>query len=148
MKYTAENRKTCLNIQQEVGPELPTPQPDLGSPPGPYTSAKDCVFKAADQAVLFAVRSWENTDDVTGAKSGNDRAKKYFTDRTEGWDRDSSTNVGSEARWRETRASACALEALDENAVLTVALTGGAEGEQCRATVRDLAKRFYAAMQP
>ena len=91
---------------------------------------------------------WENTDDATGVTSGNDHAKKYFTERTGSWEKDDGAGVGSDARWRAPRASDCALEALDENAVLTVALTGGQEGERCRASVRELAKEFYAAVQP
>jgi hypothetical protein len=39
-----------------------------------------------------------------------------------------------------------ALEVLDENAVLTI-MRSDAEGEQCRASVRELAKKFYAAVQ-
>jgi hypothetical protein len=45
---------------------------------------------------------------------------------------------------------ACGLEVLDENAVLTVLRTSDTtiNEEQCRDSVRDLAKKFYAAVQP
>ncbi|GLY48384.1 hypothetical protein [Lentzea sp. NBRC 102530] len=148
VKYTAENTRSCADVRQQVGADLPDPQPDGDQQPGAGSWARTCTYKTAEQAVVFAIRSWENTDDATGFTSGNDNAKRYFADRTSSWEKDGGVGIGSDARWREPRASACALEALDENAVLTVALTGGAEGEQCRTAVRELAKKFYAAMQP
>ncbi|MFD4671812.1 hypothetical protein ACFWNN_18915 [Lentzea sp. NPDC058450] len=145
VKYPAEVLRSCQDIRQRVGADLPASEPDDDSPAGAQPAAKTCLFKAAEQTITFAIKSWRSTD-ATGVVSGNDHAKSYFTDRTAGWDEEGA-GIGSIARWREARDSACAMEALDENAVLTVAQTG-VGGEQCRTSVRALAKKFYSAVQP
>ncbi|MDX3657630.1 hypothetical protein PV646_09975 [Streptomyces sp. ID05-26A] len=147
-KYTTEKLKSCLDIRQQVGADLPPAQPDDDQRLGSTSSVKTCTFKAAEQTIIFNVRSWENTDNAAGIVSGPDSARKYFSDRTASWEKDSGVAVGSDVRWRDAQASACALEALDENAVLTVVRSGSAESEQCRTSVRELAKKFYAAVQP
>ncbi|SMD08475.1 hypothetical protein [Lentzea albidocapillata] len=147
VKYTTEKLKSCLEIRQQVGAELPASQPDDDQRLGSDSSARTCTFRAGEQSIVFNVRSWENTDNAAGVTSGPDHAKKYFGDRTASWEQDSGVNIGSDARWRAAQASACALEVLDENAVLTI-MRSGTEGEQCRASVRELAKKFYAAVQP
>lgn len=146
MKYTTERLKSCLDIRQQVGAELPVAEPDNDQSAGSHSSSRTCTFRAPEQTTVFSVRSWENTDDVTGVMSGGDHAQKYFTDRSASWEKDGGVKIGSDARWREERAPDCALEVLDENAVLVVIRTG--EGEQCRASVRELAQKFYAAVQP
>lgn len=146
VKYTTERLKSCLDIRQQVGAELPVAEPDNDQSAGSHSSSRTCTFRAPEQTTVFSVRSWENTDDVTGVMSGGDHAQKYFTDRSASWEKDGGVKIGSDARWREERAPDCALEVLDENAVLVVIRTG--EGEQCRASVRELAQKFYAAVQP
>ncbi|MGW6935276.1 hypothetical protein ACWGE0_34810 [Lentzea sp. NPDC054927] len=63
---------------------------------------------------------------------------------------DTGVKIGSDARWQEKHSTACGLEVLDENAVLTVIRTSDAtiDEEQCRVAVRELAKKFFAAVQP
>jgi hypothetical protein len=71
--------------------------------------------------------------------------------RHRSWKKDSA-NLGSDALWRKKESAACALEILDENGVLIVSrgtgTTIGYDEEQCRTSVRELAKKFYAAVQP
>lgn len=58
--------------------------------------------------------------------------------------------LGSDARWRAKATAACALEILDENGVLTVSRSSNTpvDEELCRGSVRELAKKFFAAVQP
>ncbi|KJK49293.1 hypothetical protein UK23_14555 [Lentzea aerocolonigenes] len=113
-------------------------------------TARSCIFKGGESFVNYGVRSWANTDDATGVKSGAEYATKYFTERTKAWEKDGGVKLGSDARWREEGIGGCALEILDDNIVLTVASGNGTavDQEQCRATVRGLAKKFFAAVQP
>ncbi|WP_143115938.1 hypothetical protein [Lentzea xinjiangensis] len=96
------------------------------------------------------MRLWENTDDITGIRSGTDYAEKYFTERTGSWEQDSGVRLGSDARWRTAHAAACSLEILDANGVMIVTHTDDTtiDEKQCRASVRELAKKFFAAVQP
>jgi hypothetical protein len=74
-----------------------------------------------------------------------------FSERTNAWEKDSGgVNLGSDVRWRTKSIGACALEILAENVVLTVASSHGTavDEEQCRGSVRELAKKFHAAVQP
>jgi hypothetical protein len=150
VKYTTSELKSCPEIRQQVGGDLPSAQPDDNQKPGSNSSSRTCTFKTAEQSVVFSVRSWENTDDATGVESGAEHAKKWFTERTESWEQDTGVKIGSDARWRTKSSAACALEVLDENAVLTVLRSSNTalNDEQCRGSVRDLAKKFYAAVQP
>lgn len=149
-KYTTAELKTCQEIKQRAGDDLPSPQPDDNQKAGSNSSSRTCTFKTAEQSIVFSVRFWENTDDATGVKSGAEHATTWFTERTKSWQQDGSVKLGSGGRWRDRSAAGCALEVLDENAVLTVLRSSNTtvNDEQCRDSVRELAKKFYAAAQP
>lgn len=149
VKYTQAALKSCPEIGQRAG-GLPPSQPDDDQKLGSNSSSRACRFKAAEQTVTLSIRSWDNTDDARGVRPGAEYATKDFTERTNGWEKDSSVNLGSDARWRTKSIAACALEILDENSVLIVSRSSGAavDEEQCRGSVRELAKKFYAAVQP
>ncbi|MEV6240700.1 hypothetical protein [Lentzea sp. NPDC051838] len=148
-KYVTATVKSCAEIGQGTGGRL-SPQPDDGRGLGSNSSARSCTVKAADQTEVFNIRSWDNTDDATGVRSGAEHAEKYFMDRTKTWERDTSVNIGSDARWRAKSTTACTLEVLDGNGVLTVGRVSDTSVDQelCRAAVRDLAKKFFVAVQP
>ncbi|MGZ3143785.1 hypothetical protein ACVDFE_17670 [Lentzea chajnantorensis] len=62
-------------------------------------------------------------------------------------------NLGSDARWKSDDINGCTLEILDENAVVRVDSSNrktptAGNNEQCHGPVRELAKQFYAAVQP
>jgi len=150
MKYLPAALKTCLDINQEVGGELAPDRPDENIKLGTNSSAQGCYFKAGESTILFSVRSWENTDNAAGIKSGTDYAEEYFTERTKAWEQDGGVKLGSDARWRTANPAACALEILDENGVMIVGHAAGTaiDQEQCRGSVREFAKKFFAAVQP
>ncbi len=150
MKYLPAALKTCLDIKQEVGGDLPPPQPDENQRLGTNSSSRACTFKAGESTIVFSVRSWENTDNAAGIRSGTDYAEEYFTERTKSWEQDSGVELGTDARWRANSTAACSLEILDENGVVIVTRADGTtiDQEQCRGSVREFAKKFFAAVQP
>jgi hypothetical protein len=149
-KYTKAAFKSCLDVRQKVDGDLPSPQPEDHLQTDPSGSSWTCIFGTAEQTKILGFRSWENTDNAAGVRSGAEFAQKYFTERTKSWQQDNGVNVGSEARWRDKSTAACALEILDENGVLIVSRANGTtlDEEQCRGSVRELAKKFFAAVQP
>lgn len=151
-KYTKATLKSCLGIKQEVGEDLPSAEPGKDQDLGSHSSSRSCTFKAPEHSVVLSIRYWSNTDDVTGVRAGSEYAGKDFEEHRKDWEKASGVDLGSDARWREKSIAACGLEILDENGVLTVARTSGTatgfDEEQCRGSVRELAKKFFAAVQP
>lgn len=149
-KYTKATLKSCLDIKQEVGGDLPSAEPGKDQDLGSHSSSRSCTFRAPEHSVVLSIRSWSNTDDATGVRAGAEYAGKDFNERSKDWEKASGVNLGSDARWRAKHPTACGLEVLDENAVLTVIRNSetAIDEEQCRTAVRELAKKFFAAVQP
>ncbi|MGW4208003.1 hypothetical protein ACWEIJ_08435 [Lentzea sp. NPDC004789] len=151
VKYHQAALKSCSEIGQETG-DLPPAQPNDDQKLGSNSSARTCRFRGADHSVTLSIRSWDDTEDIRGARPAAEYAKDYFADRTQAWEKDIGANLGSDARWRTKSPAACALEILDQNGVLTVANSSnsstGFDEQQCRTTVRELAKKFFGAVQP
>jgi hypothetical protein len=151
VKYSAAGLKSCPEIQQKLSGTLPPPMPE-DNQQGPKWSERICAFRDDDSLVVLSIQYWETTEDITGAHPGAERAKKDFAERGQSREKDSSVNLGSDARWRDNDTAGCTLEILDENAVV-VAHNGNrktlvdGKNEQCRGPVRELAKQFYAAVQ-
>ncbi|NKE55579.1 hypothetical protein FXN61_01555 [Lentzea sp. PSKA42] len=149
-KYTKAALKSCLDIKQEMGGDLPPPEPEKDQDLGSRSSSRSCIFRAPEHSVVLGIQSWSNTDDATGIRAGPDYAAKDFAEHSKTWEKASGVNLGSDARWRAKHPTACGLEVLDENAVLSVIRNSSTaiDEEQCRGSVRELAQKFYAAVQP
>jgi hypothetical protein len=152
VKYSTTGWKSCPEIQQKLSGDLPPPLPE-DKQEGPKWSLRICPFRSDDSLVVLSIQYWETTEDITGVHPGAERAKKDFLERGQAREKDSSLNLGSDVRWKRDDTTGCTLEILDENAVVSAgssnpkAPTDG-KTEQCRGRVRELAKQFYAAVQP
>ncbi|MEO6088276.1 MAG: hypothetical protein ABIQ18_34700 [Umezawaea sp.] len=152
VKYSATGWTSCPEIQQKLSGDLPPPLPE-DKQEGPKWSLRICPFRSDDSLVVLRIKYWETTEDITGVHSGAERAKKDFLEDGQAREKDSSVNLGSDVRWKRDDTTGCTLEILDENAVVSAGssnpkvLTDG-KTEQCRGPARELAKQFYAAVQP
>lgn len=152
VKYSTADWKSCAEVQQKLSGDLPPPLPE-DKQEGPKWSIRTCPFRSDDTLIVLRIQYWETTDDVTGVRTGAERAEKEFLDRGQAREKDSSVNLGSDARWKRDDTNGCTLDILDENAVVSASssnrktLTAG-NNEQCHGPVRELAKQFYAAVQP
>jgi len=152
VKYSATDWKSCPEVQQKLSGDLPPPQRE-DKQEGFKRSLRTCSFRSDDTVVVLSIQYWETTEDIIGVHPGAERAKKDFLEREQGREKDRSLNVGSDVRWRQGDTTDCTLEILDENAVVSVGSSDPkafSEGnaEQCRGPARELAKQFYAAIQP
>ncbi|MFI9816846.1 hypothetical protein [Saccharothrix variisporea] len=152
VKYAAAGLKSCPEIQQRLQVALPPLLPDTDQQ-GFGSASKVCTFRSDESVVVLSIQYWETTKDITGVHPGAQRAEQDFVGRGSARDKDSSVDLGSDARWRDNDTTGCTLEILDDNAVLIAhsgSRTSLADGrnEQCRGPVRELARQFYAAVQP
>jgi hypothetical protein len=152
VKYAATDWTSCPEIQQKLSGDLPPPLPE-DKQEGFKWSLRICPFRSDDSLVVLRIQYWETTEDITGVHHGAERAKKDFLEHQEAREKDSSLNLGSDVRWGRDDTTGCTLEILDENAVVSVgssdrkAVTDG-KTELCRGPARELAKQFFAAVQP
>lgn len=152
VKYSTTGWKGCPEIQRELSGDLPPPMPE-DEQEGPDWSLRICPFRSDDSLVVLSIQYWETAEDITGVHPGAERARKEFLERGQAREEDSSLDLGSDVRWKRDDTTGCTLEILDENAVVS-ASSGNpkapADGktEQCRERARELAKQFYAAVQP
>ncbi|XVV04499.1 hypothetical protein ACQPW3_03520 [Actinosynnema sp. CA-248983] len=151
-KYSTAGLRSCPEIQQKMSGDLPPPLPE-DNQKGPTWSQRICPFRSEDTLVVLRIQYWETAEDITGTHLGSERARKDFLERGQSREKDQSLNLGSDARWKREVTTGCTLEILDENAVVsahsgsTKTLVDG-DDEQCHGPVRELAKQFYAAVQP
>jgi hypothetical protein len=152
VKYVTSGLKSCPEIRQKLDVALPPALPE-DNQRGPGSAERICAFRSDESVVVLSIRYWETTEDITGVHPGVERAEKDFLERGRTRDQDSGVGLGSDARWRDNDTTGCTLEILDDNAVLTAhsgsrTSTTDGRNEQCRGPVRELARQFYAAVQP
>lgn len=158
VKYDPAVFKSCLEIQQKV-PELPPPL-QAGRRPqgGSGRFSLECEFTTSKDNdgrpyITFRVEFYDNQRDAYGFQSGAEIAKTGFdVNVPPGAEKETGVRFGSEARWTAPGAS-CFLQVLDENVVMIFSYNSGKKdndprSEQCREGARDIATKFYAAVQP
>jgi hypothetical protein len=151
VKYSATGWKGCSDIQEKLSDLPPLRRED--KPEGFKWSGRSCNFKSGDSSIVLYIQYWETTEDINGVHPGAERAKKDFREPENAGEKDSSVHLGSDVRWKPDDTTGCTLEILDENAVVSADSGNGkfvTDGniEQCRGPVRELARQFYAAVQP
>lgn len=152
VKYSTAEWRSCSEIQRKLSGDLPPPMPE-DKQEGPGWSLRICPFRSDDSLVVLSIQYWETTQDVTGVHPGAERARKDFLERGQAREKDSGLDLGSDVRWKRDDTTGCTLEILDENAVVSAGSSNPkapADGktEECRGRARELAKQFYAAVQP
>lgn len=152
VKYSVGNWKGCQEARQQLSDNLPPALPD-DKQDGPKWSTRVCPFRNDDSVVVLSIQYWETTEDITGIQPGAERAKKDFLDRGAAREKDTGVTVGSDARWKREDSNGCTIEILDENAIVSAGSSNNkvptpGNNEQCRGPVRELAKQFFAAVQP
>lgn len=151
VKYASDTFKSCPEIRQEL-PDLPPP---LAAEPleGADRYSLTCTFTTSrndEPMISFQVELYGNQQDASGAE----RARSGFSGTPTGAEKDTSVDLGSEARWADPGVGAsCRLEFLDGNAVMITSYNSGAKGfdprsEECRRGARDIAKRIYETVRP
>ncbi|MGW6931209.1 hypothetical protein ACWGE0_14190 [Lentzea sp. NPDC054927] len=153
VKYASASFRSCPEIQQKV-PGLP---PALKAEPirGSDEFGLTCTFTTSENddvpMITLDVALYENRHD----SSGVERAKLGFTNSKQaGAEKDTSVNLGSDARWADPRdGPSCRLEILDENVVMMTRYSNGGKkldprSEECRRLARDVTKQLFDAIQP
>ncbi|MDA3646047.1 hypothetical protein LZ318_05700 [Saccharopolyspora indica] len=154
VKHVFADFPSCREIQQRV------PGLDLveGSQDEEKGSSRTCHFNPAESGSIFIgleVSLYGGREDADGFQSGAERARAFFTKSAiSDAERDGSVDFGAEAHWTRFIEDTCTLEVLDENAVITAtyhnprARDKDPRSSECRDGARDVARKFYAAVQP
>lgn len=145
-KYVAV--PTCKQIEQEVrglpklrsGNENPSPFVDM------YTG---CEFQKIPDypRIGLAISVWRD-------EPGKDKARERFDDSTDpADDGPADVGVGERAKWQNAKDNdSCSLIILDANAVLMLDHKPSdklnPKSEECRGRLQELARTFYAVVQP
>lgn len=151
VKYASASFRSCAEIQQKV-PGLP---PALAAEPirAADRFSLTCTFTTSKNddmpMITLDVELYENQQDSSGAE----RAKAGFNSLPVVGEKDTSVNLGSEARWKDPGVGpSCRLEVLDENVVMMTTYNRGTKldprGEECRRAAREVVKQLYEAVQP
>lgn len=146
--------KSCQEIQAEVPVQLTARNSDQFNQP--TDSWRHCPFTESrdnDPLVVFQIRVWADFEDSIRVHSGAQRARENFDQDPRPSDgEDSAVDIGEVARWKKSSVAGCELEVLDENAILVTYYNPHTDGdprdEKCRDRARDLARKFYSAVQP
>lgn len=145
-KYVAV--PTCKQIEQKVqglpklrsGNENPSPFVDM------YTG---CEFQKIPDypRIGLAISVWRD-------EPGKDKARERFDDSTDpADDGPADVGVGEQAKWQNAKDNdSCSLVILDANAVLMLDHKPSdklnPKSEECRGRLKELARTFYAVVQP
>ncbi|WP_093150430.1 hypothetical protein [Saccharopolyspora antimicrobica] len=157
VKYDFADFPGCLEIQQKL-PELKMLD---GSPGEDATGSPSrvCSFMPVESGAVvigFEARLYGGRENADGFQSGAERAKVSFSEHAlSEVEEDRGVGVGSAAHWtRFVEGGGCTIQILDENAVITATYYDPPAGdfdprsEECRGGAREVARKFYAAVQP